>query len=334
MITGFEHPAAFWLLCAVPVLLILKYAGVLRQLRFPLTLADWHGAAFRWKSAAHRSAVVLSRVCWIAAYAAAVAALAGPVSVVREKVYTSRGADIMFVLDTSPSMAARDIAGRTRLSAAQRAIRILAEQERGAAAGLTVVGSEAAVVVPPTLDRDVFFDRLDSLVIGELGDGSALGMGISTAVYHLIGTASPTKCIVLITDGENNAGAVHPNTAAELAAAHDISVYTLGLGTAGSVPIEYVDPKTGNVFSGYLESRFDEELLRRIAQNTGGMYYGAEGIAELEAALSAIGAQESAAQSFYYRSTQVRYYDTVLLIAGCAAVLVWCIRRLYLKELV
>lgn len=334
MITGFEYPSAFLLLLIIPLLFLLRYMGLLKQLYFPLTIADWHGRRFRWKSSSFRVAVILSRLLWMISYAAAVCALAGPVSVIREKVYTSRGTDIMFVIDTSPSMAACDIGDGTRLDIAKRAICMLAEQEEGVALGITAVGSEAAVIVPPTLDRHSFFERLDSLVIGELGDGSALGTGLSTAVYHLVGTAAPKKCIILITDGENNAGAIHPNTAASLAVENNVSVYTLGIGTIGSVPIEYVDPRTGKVFSGYLESQFDEKALRRIADIGQGGYYSAVDMAELQAAFSSIAAQEVVAQAFYYRNTPVRYYDIALFASGCAIAMAWILRRLYLKELV
>jgi Ca-activated chloride channel homolog len=328
----FQNPAAFLLLLFVPVLYLLRWLGIFSRISLPVTFADWGGRAFEWKSSLRNFASHVSRVLTIAAFALAIAGLADPVVYHQEKVYTSRGADVLFVVDTSPSMAVKDIAGISRLDAARRAIRTLTADNGGFSFGLVAMASEAAVVVPPTTDHDIFLSRLDSLTVGNLGDGSAIGTGLSTAVYHLVSSSAPKKCIVLITDGENNAGSIHPETAAELAGKNNIQLYTLGIGTRGTVPLDYVDPKTGKVYSGYLDSNFDPTVLKQLALSAGGRYYGVQTIGELANALSAIGHDVNVVQTYHLKTSSERYYNRLLLASAVLFVLAWFIRRIYLQE--
>ena len=330
----FRNPAAFFLLLFIPALFILRALGVFTRIAFPATLADWGGKTFEWKGRLRSFASHVSRVFIVAAFILVVAALADPVSYRQERVYTSRGADILFVVDTSPSMAVKDIANMRRLDAARRAIRTLSSDSGGTSFGLVAMATEAAIVVPPTTDRSVFFSRLDSLAIGSLGDGTAIGTGLSTAVYHLSSSAAPKKCIVLVTDGENNAGSIHPETAAELAEKNHIAVYTLGIGTRGAAPLDYVDPKTGRVYSGYLQSDFDSAPLERIASISGGKYYGVQTIGDLANVLSSIGREMNVVQSYHLRTESVRYYDRFIVASVILFAFVLFICRVYLQELI
>lgn len=330
----FQNPAAFALLLFIPALYVLRSLGILTRISFPVTLADWNGPVFEWKGGLRVFASHVSRALAIAGFAAGIAALADPVVYRQEKVYTSRGTDILFVVDTSPSMAVKDIAGISRLDAARQAIRTLTADNGGVSFGLVAMATEAAVVVPPTMDHSIFLARLDSLTIGNLGDGSAIGTGLSTAVYHLASSAAPKKCIVLITDGENNAGSIHPETAAELAGKNNILLYTLGIGTRGTVPLDYVDPKTGKVYSGYLESNFDPAPLKHLALAAGGRYYGVQTVGDLANALSTIGRDVSVVQSYHLKSESERYYDRLVLVSALLFAAAWLIRRIYLQEFV
>ncbi|MDE5898041.1 MAG: VWA domain-containing protein [Treponemataceae bacterium] len=328
----FQNPAAFLLLLAVPGFAALRRLGIFSRAAFPLTLSDWNGGSFSWNGAVRRFASRLASALFAAGFAAGVGALAEPAVYHQERVYTSRGTDVMFVLDVSPSMAAADIAGGRRLDAAKRSLRSLVESNPGASFGIVAMAGDAAVVVPPTVDCDVFLERLDGIAIGSLGDGTALGTGLSTAVYHLISSSAPKKCVVLATDGENNAGAIHPDTAAALAAKRNITVYTLGIGTSGSVPIEYEDPETGTVYSGFLNSSFDSSSLRRIAQLGGGRYFEIQTLADLSLALTVISRAEHTAQTYRTKTTEIDFYDRFVLAAGILFALSWLVKRLYLQE--
>lgn len=332
----FENPAAFAFILAVPAFYILRHYKIFSKISFPLTFSDWKGKTFSWKSGAFTFLAFVSRVFAWLAFISLVAALANPIIRQKEKIYTSRGADILFVLDTSPSMASRDISlantTLTRFEAAKEGIRTLVNAEKGANYGLVAMASEAAAVIPPTSNHELFFKRLEELKIGALGESSALGTGICTAVYHLVSSKAPKKCIVLITDGENNAGKVHPETAAALASENGIALYSLGIGTKGTVPIEYSDPFTGEFHSGLYESDFDSEELNAISLAAGGKYFGIENMADLAMSFSEIARKEDTQQSFYYKSVDKDCYRNFLLAALIFLALSWSIRRLILRE--
>ena len=329
---AFEHPAAFALLAAIPALYVLRRLRVLQPPALPLTFYDWNGRVFVWNSAFQMGAHVLSRLLLVLAYVSLVIACASPVRHFQQKVYSSRGADVLFVVDTSPSMAARDIAGMTRLEAAKQAIRMLEGEHKGCSVGLVEMAREAAVVVPPTMDHELFLRKLDGMVVGELGDGTAIGTGLSCAVFHLESSRATKKSIVLITDGENNAGDIHPHTAARLARDKHISLAVLGIGTRGSVPLEYSDPLTGKTRSGLLRSEYDVASLARIAAEAGGSFYEVETMGALSQALEAVGKSDAVAQSYRIKSRDVRYYGRFLYAAGILCALGVFIQRFVLKE--
>ncbi|MCH5290294.1 MAG: VWA domain-containing protein [Treponema sp.] len=328
----FENPAAFFLLLLIPALYFLRAAHIFTRMTFPLVLADWNGSQFEWKNGLRSFFSGFVQVLMICSFVCTIIACAEPVVHHQEKVYSSRGADILFVIDTSPSMAARDIAGTSRIEAAKQAIAVLAQQNSGATVGLVQMAKDAALVVPPTMERSAFFTRLESLIAGELGDGTAIGTGISYAVYHLESSQSPKKSIVLITDGENNAGAIHPLTAAHLAKEKNISLYVLGIGTRGRVSIEYVDPKTGRVYSGDFDSNYDIHKLAQIATEANGKFFTIENMSDLSQALESVSKNESVAQSYHLKNHDAQYYRQFLYLAGLLAILAWIIRSLVLRE--
>ena len=331
---GFEHPAAFLFLSAIPLYYLLRKLSLVSPPAFPLPLEDWQGRGFEWKHRFSRFLRTLSNILFLSGFIALVTALAEPVLTEQEKRFISRGAEIIFVTDTSPSMAAMDIGGTSRLEAAKQAISLLVRENQGASYGLVASASEAALLVPPTMDQKTFFTRLDAMEIGELGDGSALGVGISTAVYHLASSEAPAKIIVLLTDGENNTGAVHPNTAAALAKDKNITLYIAGIGTKGSVPIEYTDPVTGKLYSGYLDSDFNDASLRTLAFEGGGTYYTVQNLASLSAALQNIRIKNTVRQSYTLKQKKRSFYAECTLIALACFFTAWILRRLYLKEAV
>ena len=168
---SFQNPAAFLLLIFVPLLYIVRYLKIFSGISFPLTFCDWNGERFEWLGGIHGILSAISEFILALSYVCAVIALASPVVRNQEKIYTSRGADIAFVIDTSPSMAAKDIASGTRLEAAKQVVKQLVQQNAGTSFALVAMASEAAVVVPPTTDHNAFLQRLEQLSPGEMGDG-------------------------------------------------------------------------------------------------------------------------------------------------------------------
>lgn len=334
MTVDFMNPSAFLYLILIPLLYALRKIKVFNKIALPLTFSDWNGWVFTWNDNFRK---VISFICesfCLISFIITVIAFAEPVVHHQERVYTSRGTDVLFVVDTSPSMAARDINGMTRISAAISTIEKLVQINPGASYGLVAMGSEAAVIVPLTNDKDTFVKRLSSLTIGLMGEGTAIGTGLSSAVYHIKSTNSKRKCIILLTDGENNAGEIHPETASALAKKNGIILYTVGIGTKGTVPLEYINPITGKVYSGYLDSNFDSSVLEKIAANAGGRYYSVESLSAMSMALSAIIKKQDVVQSYYIRTIDDYYYDKILLAAMICIIFAWLIKRLYLKEFI
>ena len=261
---GFERP-----ILAVSVILIIPLAfAIARRLGSPFTasvpLGPPGGVSFKAPFSLEGIVKAL-RVLECIAVLALFFGAAGPYIKTSETVWITRGADIMFILDISPSMAALDMDGASRFSAARRLLLDFAEKRPSDGIGLVAVGNDAALLIPPSTDRQALADRLESLQIGELGDGTALGMGLAVAAYHLDRSAAPRRAAVLITDGENNAGAIHPETAAAMLADTGASLWVIGVGSGGEVPIDYVDPVTRTRRTGIYDSRFDTDSLRQIS---------------------------------------------------------------------
>jgi len=253
---------------------------------------------------------------------------AGPVTKKTETVWLNRGADIIFVLDVSPSMAALDMDGKNRFTAAKTLITEFADKRPSDNIGLTAVGSDAVLLLPPTTDREALYTRMDKLRIGELGEGTALGMGLATAAYHLDKSNAKRKIAVIITDGENNAGAIHPETAASMLREVGISLWVIGIGSAGEVPIDYLDPFTKVRRTGRFDSRFNIESLRRLSITGGGTFIFAPTANSFAAAFSKLDEGEITVQisRLINRRRSVSIYFLIPAILLVAAV--WVIRRL------
>ena len=246
---------------------------------------------------------------------------AGPLIKTSETVWLNRGADILFVLDISPSMAALDMDGTSRFSVARRLLLDFAERRPADGIGLVAVGSDAALLVPPATDRQVLASRLVELQLGELGDGTALGMGLAIAAYQLERSTAPRRAAVLITDGENNAGAVHPETAAAMIASIGASLWVIGIGSGGEVPIDYIDPFTRIRRTGLYDSRFDVETLRQISSAGNGTWISAPSADAFIAAFTRLDSQEMVVR----RSgvvTQSRSFHLPFLLAALALIAV------------
>lgn len=329
----FQNPAAFLLFLLIPLLYLLRYLKIFKQITFSAVLADWNGKAFVWKGRVRRILSVLAKVIIFAGFVITIFAFADPVITRQEKVYTSLGSDIVFAVDTSPSMAAKDIGGMSRLEAAKNTIRKAAVENDGCRFGMVVLGNEASVFVPPTADLYSFTKRIDDIQVGMLGNGSAIGDGLSTAVCHLVSSSAIKKVIILLTDGENNAGQIHPETAAQLAAENNICVYVIGVGTKGRVPIEYTDPLTGKLYSGYLDSNFDSTSLRRLALQTGGRYFEAATLEDFLHTFEAITKSQTVIQNYTFRTITQSYYKKILLFAIIFFAAGWFLKRIILREM-
>ena len=324
---SFNNPIAFLLLLLIPIYYLLRKIKFFKKITFPAVLSDWNGSSFSWSHKSDSFLYYLSKFLFLLSLILMIFSFADPVISKQEKIYTSLGVDVFFVIDTSPSMAARDVNGTTRISSAVSSVKQLSMERDGYRFGLITLGTNASVLVPPTNDRLMFERSLSSISVGMMGNGSAIGDGISTAVYHLNSSTAPKKCVILLTDGENNAGEINPETAALLAEKNKINLYIIGIGSKGNVPIEYSDPITNKTYSGYLNSDYDSSSLRKLASIGNGIYFEALTIEELNAYLQTIAKNEDVVQKYTYKEKDILYYDKVLLVAIICLILSWIIKK-------
>lgn len=183
---------------------------------------------------------------------------------------TTEGIDIVLSVDLSGSMMAEDLKPN-RLGAAINVATEFISGRTNDKVGLVVFAGESFTQCPLTTDKAVLINLFKDVPNIVLEDGTAIGMGLATAVSRLKDSETKSKVVILLTDGENNKGEIAPETAAELAKSFGIRVYTIGVGTIGQAPVP-IQTAFGTQYR-QVDVKIDEELLKRIAQNTGGRYF-------------------------------------------------------------
>ena len=184
----------------------------------------------------------------------------------------AKGIDILLVLDISESMRAEDVEGANRIQTAKLVIKDFLAHRENDRIGLVVFAGESFTLCPLTLDYPVLVELLSDVKLGQLEDGTAIGDALATATHRLRVSQSKTKIVILLTDGENNAGSITPETAASLAKSFGIKVYTIGMGKEGGARIPYADTTFGKRYREVL-TYLDENTLKLIARTTGGSYF-------------------------------------------------------------
>jgi Ca-activated chloride channel family protein len=203
----------------------------------------------------------------------------------------AEGIDIMLVLDTSGSMQAQDFEPKNRLFVAREVVKEFIAKRRQDRIGLVVFAADAITQCPLTLDYTLLAKLVDGVDFGMLDDGTAIGVALATACNRLRSSDATSRVVILLTDGQNNAGMVDPITAARVAASLGVKVYTVGVGTRGRAPMPIDDPVFGRRLVS-VDVDIDEPTLRRIAELTDGRYFRATDRAELEEIYDRIDALE------------------------------------------
>jgi Ca-activated chloride channel family protein len=332
-VLAFEQPAWFLLLVLLVPGVWLRHFRSRRGATVSVALSNWNGERFTppltWQASLN---AVLHVLFWLGCVSL-VAALAGPAWVTRDRVFVSRGSDIMVVIDCSPSMAAQDFGGKSRLDRARDTVRAFVAKRENDPVGLVAFASEAVTQVPPTLDYPAVGEGLDGLRAMEYGEGTAIGLGLTLAAAHLRDSSASRKVIILVTDGENNEGEISPETAVGLIAGEGIVLYTVGIGSSGEAPLEYVDPSSGKIFRGTYKGQFGGQLLAAMAAKTGGQYFAALAPGALESGFQVIDSREKI-ETRSTTETNIRSLAGLLVaFALLAIVLDAMLRRLVLKEI-
>ncbi len=202
----------------------------------------------------------------------------------------AEGVDIMLVLDTSTSMHAQDFQPN-RFEAAREVAAEFIGGRISDRIGLIVFAGKAYTQTPLTLDYQFLLKMLGEVEVGTIEDGTAIGTALATAVNRLRDTEATSKVIILLTDGQNNRGEVDPVTAADLAAALNVRIYAVGVGTYGEAPFIVDHPFAGKQRQ-MVPVEIDEDMLRAVSGNTGGTYFRATDTEALREIYTRIGELE------------------------------------------
>ncbi|WP_405285340.1 VWA domain-containing protein [Gaopeijia maritima] len=262
---------------------------------------------------------------------ATVVALARPQTGVSSESVLTEGIDILMALDVSSSMLAEDLEPN-RLEAAKS---VAAEFVAGRAndrVGLVAFAGEAFTQAPLTIDRGVVTGLLDELDVGMIEDGTAVGMGLATAVKRLQASPSASQVVVLLTDGRNNRGEIGPVTAAQMAQALGVRVYTIGVGTEGRARVPVNDAFGGPQYV-TIPVDIDESTLREVAEGTGGRYFRATDNESLAAIYAEIDELERTEVEVENYTTWEERFGAVLLLALGLLVLELVLRQTLLRRL-
>ncbi|HMQ60539.1 MAG TPA: VWA domain-containing protein [Flavilitoribacter sp.] len=283
----FAYPWLLLLLLLLPVLAWLysrNYRNRYSNIRIP-SLSGLNGATIRTKL---RPFLTVLRAL---AFILLVIALARPQKMLKEENITAEGIDIALAMDLSSSMLAQDFQPN-RLEVSKRVARDFVDKRPYDRIGLVVFAGEAYTQCPLTTDHSILDFFLAKLECGLLKDGTAIGMGLATAVNRLQDSKAKSKVVILLTDGVNNTGYQSPELAARMAKELGIRVYTIGVGSVGETLIPVSRSNDGRYIFDIARVEIDEQLLNEIADMTGGKYFRARDAESLERIYESIDALE------------------------------------------
>ncbi|MBP8792275.1 MAG: VWA domain-containing protein [Lutibacter sp.] len=314
MLRNFEflHPQFLWLLAIIP-LLVLWYFLIRKNESATLRISSTKG--FKMKPSFISKLKPLLPILRICAVTLLIIALARPRTVsVSQHSKSNKGIDIVMAIDVSASMLARDLEPN-RLEALKKVAGQFVSQRPNDRIGIVVYAGESFTQTPITSDKRIVLNTIASLKWGDLDGGTAIGMGLGSAVNRLKDSKAKSKVIILLTDGVNNAGFVDPKTATELAIGLGIKVYTIGIGTNGTASFPYAkDPTTGKLLFRNSPVEIDEALLKYIANKTDGKYFRATNNSKLKSIYNEINKLEKTEiEEFKYYNYEEKYRILVLL---------------------
>ena len=325
----FANPWFFALFLLIPVLLwwkLMRYYQQHPELQMS-SLEAFQGSQLSLK-ARLRPFLFLFK---IVAISMIIIALARPQNKFDEENITADGIDIVLAMDVSGSMLARDFEP-DRLGAAKRVAEEFITGREYDRIGLVVFAGESFTQCPVTTDQDVLKGLLREVKSGLIEDGTAIGMGLATAVTRLKESEAKSKVAILLTDGVNNSGFIDPITAAETAKQFGVKTYTIGVGTKGQAPY----PQR-SIFGGLthvmMEVQIDEKLLEEIATMTGGRYFRATDNESLRKIYAEIDELEKTERDILTISRYTEQFHIFALIAALALGLEMLLRHTFFRSL-
>ena len=258
------------------------------------------------------------------ALAALIIALARPQAGSKSREVITEGIDIMLCMDVSTSMLAEDFQPHNRLEVSKLVAQDFIRGRANDRLGLVVFAGQSFTQCPLTLDYGILLKFLEEIHIGQIEDGTAIGMGLGTSINRLRDSKAKSKVVILLTDGQNNRGELDPITAARIAKSFNIRVYTIGAGSKGEALYPVDDPIFGRRYV-RMPVNIDEELLRRVANMSGGQYFRATDKSSLERIYKEISEMEKTKievkQYTRYRELFSRYLIAALILLALEVIL-------------
>ena len=274
---------------AIPALLVVRYLWIeLKDRRVHMRVSKLDA----WKAGGRSSLEIVRHIPFvlrIAAICLIVIAIARPRSSTQVEKVDTEGIDIMFTMDVSTSMLARDFTP-DRLSAAKDIAIEFISQRPSDRMGIVVFAGESYTQCPLTTDRATLINLMKEVQTDLIEDGTAIGNGLATAVARIKDSDAKSRVIILLTDGVNNMGEIDPVMATEIAKTYGIRVYTIGVGANGTAPYPVQTP--WGIELQNIKVEIDEDLLKGIASGTGGRYFRATDNTKLAEIYEEIGQME------------------------------------------
>ena len=314
----FKNPEFLWLLILLPVVAIMLYKfKFVRLNNFKFSNLE----SFDSKTLKSKLYPIIN-VFRIITLLLVIVALARPQEISNStRTKTSSGIDIVIAVDISSSMLAQDLKPN-RLEALKTVASQFINDRINDRIGLVIYAGESYTKTPVTSDKDVVIKSLSDITFdGIIEDGTAIGMGLATSVNRLKESKAKSKVIILLTDGVNNSGFIDPSTAADLAANFEIKTYTIGLGTNGNARAPVALNPNGSFRFGMTKVEIDEELLKNVANKTGGLYFRATDNKKLEEIYNEINKLEKTeVEEIKYSDSEEKY--RLLIIAAIGLIFV------------
>lgn len=314
MLSNFEfsNPEFFWLFLTLPVA-IAWYLWKRKKQTPAVKISSIKG--FKTSTSILPKLRPLLFILRLAALSLIIVALARPRNVeVSTKTKTTKGIDIVIAIDVSASMLAKDLRPN-RLEALKKVASSFINGRPNDRIGLVEYAGESFTKTPITSDKSIVLSALKGIQYNSIIEGgTAIGMGLATGVNRIKDSKALSKVIILMTDGENNAGQIDPRIAAELAQEFGIKVYTIGMGTNGTALSPYARNPNGTFVYENIQVTIDEELLEEIAETTGGQYFRATNNKKLQEIYDEIDKLERTdVEEFKYTNYEEKYRPLVLL---------------------
>jgi len=325
----FANPEFFWLLLLLPLMLLWYWFWNKKSqanVTFSTTIAFKKTKS--WSDALYHLLFVLRMI----AIALIVVALARPQTHSENaKTKITDGIDIVMAIDVSASMLSQDLKPN-RFEALKKVASQFVKDRPNDRIGLVIYAGESYTKTPVTTDKSIILNALSEITYGQIEDGTAIGMGLATAVNRLKESKAKSRVIILLTDGVNNTGFIDPQTAAELAAEYGIKVYTVGIGTNGMALSPYALNADGSIIYRMQQVDIDEPLMKKIAQVTKGRYFRATNNQKLQQIYDEINQMETTKiEEFKYTEVDEKFRWWVL-IAGFLLLLEFVLKHTLLRN--